>query len=103
MVSKWQVIIHFLHRLGAIIISAVLCFFIYKFGKHVNKNRWESKILILISIILIIQIILGAATVLSERMPFIASFHVVNGAALLGCCMVFILFTQSNKLKDLNF
>ncbi len=103
MVSKWQVIIHFLHRMGAIIISLVLSFFIYKFGKNVKKNSMELKMLIMISIILFIQIILGAVTVLSERMPYIASFHVVTGAALLGCCTMFVIFTQSNKLKELSF
>ncbi len=103
MVSKWQVIIHFLHRMGAIIITLVLSYFIYKFGKNVKKNSMELKMLIMISIILFIQIILGAVTVLSERMPYIASFHVVAGAALLGCCTMLVIFTQSNKLKELSF
>ena len=103
MVSKWQVIIHFLHRMGAIIITLALSFFIYKFGKNVKKNSMELKMLIMISIILLIQISLGAVTVLSERMPYIASFHVVTGAALLGCCTMFVIFTQSNKLKELSF
>jgi len=57
----------------------------------------------MISIILFIQITLGAVTVLSERIPYIASFHVVTGAALLGCCTMFVIFTQSNKLKELSF
>ena len=38
-----------------------------------------------------VQFTLGAATVLSERLPYIASFHVVVGAALLGVCSLFIL------------
>ena len=103
MVSKWQVVIHFLHRLGALIITLALSFFIYKFSNIVKKNSIESKALIIISIILTIQISLGIATVISEKLPYVASFHVVTGAALLGCCSLFVMITQSNKMKDFNF
>ena len=103
MVSKWQVVIHFLHRLGALIITLALSFFIYKFSNIVKKNSIESKALIIISIILTIQILLGVATVISEKLPYVASFHVVTGAALLGCCSLFVMITQSNKMKDFNF
>ena len=103
MVSKWQVIIHFLHRLGALIIVLALGSFIYKFRNAVKKNSTEAKALMAISIILTVQISLGAATVITERLPFVASFHVVTGAALLGCCALIVMMTQSNKLKDFNF
>lgn len=103
MVSKWQVVIHFLHRLGAFIITLALTFFVYKFRKMVEKNSTESKILILFSVLLFIQIILGASTVITEKLPFVASFHVVTGAALLGCCALFVMVTQSNKIKEFDF
>ena len=103
MVSKWQVVIHFLHRLGALIITLALTFFVYKFRKMVEKNSTESKILILFSVLLFIQIILGASTVITEKLPFVASFHVVTGAALLGCCALFVMVTQSNKIKEFDF
>ena len=103
MVSKWQVVIHFLHRLGALIITLALSFFIYKFSNIVKKNSIESRALIIISTILTIQISLGVATVISEKLPYVASFHVVTGAALLGCCSLFVMITQSNKMKDFNF
>ena len=103
MVSKLQVVIHFLHRLGALIITLALTFFVYKFRKMVEKNSTESKILILFSVLLFIQIILGASTVITEKLPFVASFHVVTGAALLGCCALFVMVTQSNKIKEFDF
>ena len=103
MVSKWQVVIHFLHRLGAFIITLALTFFVYKFRKMVEKNSTESKILILFSVLLFIQIILGASTVITEKLPFVASFHVVTGAALLGCCALFGMVTQANKIKEFDF
>ena len=103
MVFKWQVVIHFLHRLGAFIITLALTFFVYKFRKMVEKNSTESKILILFSVLLFIQIILGASTVITEKLPYVASFHVVTGAALLGCCALFVMVTQSNKIKEFDF
>ena len=103
MVSKWQVVIHFLHRLGAFIITLALTFIIYKFRNMLEKNTIESKILILLSVLLLIQIILGATTVITEKLPFVASFHVVTGAALLGCCALFVMATQSNKIKEFDF
>ena len=103
MVSKLQVLVHFLHRLGAFIIALALVLFVYKFRNMVKKNSIESKALIILSVVLAIQISLGAATVITERLPFVASFHVVTGAALLGCCALLVMITQSNKLKDFNF
>ena len=103
MVSKWQVVIHFLHRLGAFIITIALTFFVYKFRKMAEKNSTDSKILILFSVLLFIQIVLGASTVITEKLPFVASFHVVTGAALLGCCALFVMVTQSNEIKEFEF
>jgi heme A synthase len=40
---------------------------------------------------LIFQVSLGVLTVLTERAPYIASFHVVNGAALLGLSILLVL------------
>ena len=103
MVSKWQVLIHFLHRLGAFIIALALALFVYKFRNMVKKNSTESRALMVLVTVFAIQISLGIATILTERLPYVASFHVVTGAALLGCCSLFIMITQSNKLKDFNF
>ena len=103
MVSKWQVLIHFLHRLGAFIIALALALFVYKFRNMVKKNSTESRAFMVLVTVFAIQISLGIATILTERLPYVASFHVVTGAALLGCCSLFIMITQSNKLKDFNF
>ena len=59
--------------------------------------------MVLITTIMLLQIGLGIATVLTERLPYIASFHVVVGAGLLGSCILLVLITQSNKLKEVSF
>ena len=99
-VSKGQVVIHFIHRLGAIIVTGSIGFFGYKYGSFVKKNKLAFAAMVSIIGIVILQFSLGAITVLSERSPYIASFHVVTGAALLGACTLFILRTHPMKWMD---
>jgi cytochrome c oxidase assembly protein subunit 15 len=96
-VSRNQVIIHSLHRLGAVIVTGTIGYFFFKNIKTINANNVLKKSMWLILIIVISQFTLGALTVLTERAPYIASFHVVNGAALLGACILFVLRVQPLK------
>jgi len=99
-VSRGQVIIHFIHRLGAIIVTGSIGFFGYKYGSFAKENKLVFAAMVSIIGIVILQFSLGAITVLSERSPYIASFHVVTGAALLGACTLFILRTHPIKWTD---
>ena len=99
-VSRGQVIIHFIHRLGAIIVTGSIGFFGYKYGSFAKENKLVFAAMVSIIGIVILQFSLGAITVLSERSPYIASFHVVTGAALLGTCTLFILRTHPIKWTD---
>jgi len=74
-VSRGQVIIHFIHRLGAIIVTGSIGFFGYKYGSFAKENKLVFAALVSIIGIVILQFSLGAITVLSERSPYIASFH----------------------------
>ena len=68
----------------------------------VNNNKGALQALWLMTGVVLIQFILGALTVLTERAPYIASFHVVNGAALLGVCTLLVLRSAPKKLTDWN-
>jgi len=91
MVNRYQVIIHFTHRLGALIISSTIGYFLYRHGHLIKKNKIVMNTIRWIVILLLLQLALGVFTVLSERSPNIASFHVVTGAAFLGFCTLFVL------------
>ena len=91
MVNRYQVIIHFTHRLGALIISSIIGYFLYRHGHLIKKNKIVMNTIRWIVILLLFQLALGVFTVLSERSPYIASFHVVTGAAFLGFCTLFVL------------
>ena len=91
LVSKNQVVIHFIHRLGALIVSAFIGYFFFKNKSVIKKNKTLNRTKWSIILILVIQVSLGVLTILSEKAPFIASFHVVNGAALLGLSILLVL------------
>ena len=101
MINRYQVIIHFAHRLGAIIISGTVGYFLYQHGNIIKKNQIIHQTIIWITIILLIQLTLGAFTILSERSPYITSFHVVTGAAFLGFCTLLVL--RSNPIRWIDW
>jgi len=96
-VSKGQVIIHFIHRLGAVIVTGTIGYFYAKYGQIIKASQRSKAVFISIIVIVIIQFSLGVLTVLSARSPYIASFHVVTGAALLGLCTLLLLKVNSLK------
>lgn len=82
-VAMNQVVVHFLHRLGAAATAAVVV------AANLDLRRRPAyaaarRLLLWINWLLVVQGTLGALTVLSGRLPLVASLHVLLGAALLG-------------------
>jgi cytochrome c oxidase assembly protein subunit 15 len=100
MVSRNQVMIHFIHRFGAVLVTGAIGYYVFRYHSFLKRHQLPNMTLWLMVIIVIIQITLGVATVLSERSPYIASFHVVTGAVLLGLCTLFILIINPVKWMD---
>ena len=100
MVSRNQVMIHFIHRFGAAVVTGAIGYYVFRYHSFLKRHQLPNMTLWLMVIIVIIQITLGVATVLSERSPYIASFHVVTGAVLLGLCTLFILRINPVKWMD---
>ena len=100
MVSRNQVMIHFIHRFGAVLVTGAIGYYVFRYHSFLKRHQLPNMTLWLMVIIVIIQITLGVATVLSERAPYIASFHVVTGAVLLGLCTLFILRINPVKWVD---
>lgn len=90
-VVMWQAAVHFVHRLMAGIIAlAAFCLTLKTFKFYRSNRKLVYSILVLDNFI-VLQILLGALTVLSWKEPFVASLHVVNGAIVLGSSLLFIL------------
>ena len=98
-VTFFQVLIHFVHRLGAVIIFILVLITHNKMMK--KKNHYSKTIrrnLFLLDALIGIQILLGAFTIWSTKGPYITSFHVTNGAIVMGTCFLLLL-----RLSDLSF
>lgn len=80
---NFHVGIHFAHRVGAVIVTLVLCIFMGKvWGSSIAKKALGYGVL-LIAITLGIQIYLGALTIWTVKNPYAATAHHLVGAFLL--------------------
>ncbi|MCB9757799.1 MAG: COX15/CtaA family protein [Candidatus Omnitrophica bacterium] len=94
-----QVVVHFLHRVGAgILIIALVALNFFSFDIKKNNINVHKSVLILNSLF-IFQITLGIITVLSCKEYHITSLHVVTGALVLAWTTLLILRTAPLKLR----
>jgi cytochrome c oxidase assembly protein subunit 15 len=106
-VTLAQLWIHFAHRAGAVLILVGL----FVVAKRAASVRDEHPLLWNMSIVLMalvtVQILLGIFTVLSHRIPLVASLHVVTGAATLGASWLLTLramplsYWQESEQKEM--
>ena len=80
---NFDVGIHFAHRVGAVLVTVILCIFIGKiWGSPVAKQAFGYATLIIV-IALGLQIYLGALTIWTAKNPYVATIHHLVGAFLL--------------------
>ena len=99
-ISMTNVILHFIHRMGAFLIIVFLCLIDILGMKLYRKNELLFRTLVLVNILVAIQIILGIFAVLTIKTPIITSFHVVTGAAILGMAVLLLLRTAPLSLNE---
>lgn len=83
-VTRAQMIIHFIHRLGALAVTVALAGTAVRLWKTPGTARPLRHMGTVLTVLLILQVALGAATIWSLKQPFLTTLHVANGAALLG-------------------
>jgi heme a synthase len=93
-IESIEVLVHFLHRLGALVVAAMVVWTTI----HVRKRyRGENSLLIptiLLATLLVSQIALGAFVIWSGKSVAVTTFHLVTGAALLGTSVSFMLIAH---------
>ena len=94
-----QIIIHYLHRMGAIAVTISIGWLTLKIIQSKISNERINRLTGYLITLLIIQITLGAFTIWSVKEPFITSIHVVNGALILGVSTLLILRVSPVKLS----
>jgi cytochrome c oxidase assembly protein subunit 15 len=92
------VLIHFAHRIWGYLVAVS----VFLVGASLLANPGVSRSLRALAgltlVDVVAQITLGALTVLWEKPPFLTSFHVVNGALLLG--LFILLSLQLYRLRE---
>ncbi len=90
-VTRLQIFYHFLHRLGAVAVLLSALWLSWK-GKALVKN--QPRIITTIWLMdgcVIVQILLGALSIWTDKSPWITSVHVLLGAGILGLAALLVL------------
>jgi cytochrome c oxidase assembly protein subunit 15 len=92
--------IHFAHRVGAVVVAAMaLRTAVYIWRHHTDRSELASPALLMM-IFIVIQITLGALTIITARQPLINSLHVVGGALVLTTSLVITLRSWKVQIAD---
>lgn len=92
-----QVLYHFFHRMGALVIFTAVIILNILAKKYYTFSSKQWRTVILLDILVISQITLGILTVLTIKSAIITSVHVVSGAGLLG--LTFLLLLRAAPLQ----
>ena len=90
-VSMGQVLIHFAHRVGAALVTGAVLLFATIMFRHRESMHAQWRLAHAMTICLLVQLVLGASTIWTQKVPIIASLHVAVGAALLGLSTLAVL------------
>lgn len=88
---SFDIAVHFAHRVGAIVVAAAV---FLSTGRVLRRHRERRDLVrpaVLASILVVVQILLGGATVVTRLAVVPATAHVVTGALLLAACLVLTL------------
>jgi len=82
--SAFPVLIHFLHRIGALLATCAVLWVFWRVQKdHADQPELQGPVWALL-IFLVLQVSLGAGVIWSQRELLTTTAHLVNGALLLG-------------------
>lgn len=95
--EMYQVVLHFLHRLGAVIVTLAVLLVSFLSYKQEATNPKLFLISLGMCVLTLAQFMLGVMVVLTARIPIITSFHVAIGAVLLGLAVLLAL--QARPLR----
>ncbi|HYM21848.1 MAG TPA: COX15/CtaA family protein [Vicinamibacterales bacterium] len=97
-----KIAVHFAHRVGAALVAlSVLLTASYVWRRHTDRVELANPALRLI-ILTVVQVTLGALTVLSRRQVWINSLHVVCGALVLTMSLVITLRAWQIRIASLK-
>jgi cytochrome c oxidase assembly protein subunit 15 len=86
-----KVIIHFSHRLGALIVAAMIVWTFSRITRSYSDHALLFRPALTLLVLLIVQVCLGAVTVWTAKAVLPTTAHVVTGALVLGTSFLLTL------------
>ena len=97
---NFAVSIHFAHRVGALILTVLLVYFVVRLLKHRALDKIFVRFPILISVVLSLQVYLGALTIWTAKNPYSATMHHLVGAFLLATVWGITLLLSRSRAPE---
>ncbi len=91
--------VHFIHRVGAILVTGILLVFLSKLWSYAQTRQAFGWLAITVTLTLTLQIYLGALTIWTMKNPHAATYHMLVGAFLMAqtYALTFLTFRLSSK------
>jgi cytochrome c oxidase assembly protein subunit 15 len=83
---NFRVGIHFAHRAMAIVLSVAIVWLAVRIHRDPTAGRAARAVSLGLVLLLVVQIVLGAASVLTYRHAYVTTAHVLVGALMLASC-----------------
>ncbi|MBL7988450.1 MAG: COX15/CtaA family protein [Chlorobi bacterium] len=93
-VTMGQIVIHLLHRLGAVAVTVMIVWTFVKVRREQAQNRMFVRPAEGLLWLLMIQVTLGILTILTEKQPEVTTLHVVTGAITLAVSFLLTLHVR---------
>ena len=90
-ITASQILIHMIHRLWALVVAGMVIWASIRLKKESAFSKRQSSFSSILILLLLLQISLGAWTVLSEKAVLMTTAHVATGALLLVSCVLVTL------------
>lgn len=99
-VWTFAIAIHFAHRVGALVVTVLIGLLVgHVFGRH-RETLALGAPAILLSLLLLMQVTLGALVIWTRRDMYVNSAHVMIGALVLATTVVIALRAHRNRFPD---
>lgn len=85
------VVLHFLHRLGAVVVILCVGWSVMHVLRHYRSEGWLLRPALLLAALVLVQLLLGALTIWTQRAVLPVTAHVAVGAAVLATSVVLLL------------
>ena len=79
-----NIAIHFAHRVGALLVTTMIAWTLIRILSSYRRHSRLFRPIMIMAGLLIVQLTLGALTIWSSKAVMFTTFHVANGAVILG-------------------